>query len=727
MFDNQEREYKPIYNDARDYTTNAPSYYDYLADANKAIQSAYEDIANLVEGDIVEDLTSKDENLLKITKKTVKDKFVTYELEPIGVANIKTTNSGIAIQKDDNDVVNLTFNGQFIDDIFQVGQGLNIGTVGNKKSLYVNTAVIQTKLNFSDGVKQSGSNVTADWSKIQKTLKPDNSSIIIDKDGNVSAQVPYDRLQSRIKKWRNVGSAFGNIYSLGQDVQPVTENIGLIRKTGIYWVQAVKTDDPEFQPSDHTAYANTPSGQMGLLEVFSVDDDDKHVIQRFTSWRGEAVFVRGGGYNIAKSGYETTTNFWSDWRIQYSQKLYSSKTKQWGDQKGKMWGQESSEADTGLWIPQAGYSGDTLKSELLTNNSNTKLKMRWLEASKDVDIQARIRYAKANKPQWAGDCNNFDNVYYKIEKVDTLNQKITLVAHSAVNGIALQQWEISNPAFTSYVNDISCANDKIYFAFDKKIWWLDTKDYSSGVIELPVLNGTNKRSNGDSSSVDPHLYVAGIDFMNNSEKHLQVIVAEDYGEIVADKHLGTITPMITAWNLTLNEAGTGTVSSKSAFTVTTPTAVIKGLAIVDGLYHVGVTLDTIHNPEALSAYGNLGLNNPCGVGVWVYDSTGNIQARYQMLAQGVSCRGIGTVDTPVRDILSTVAGVRADVDGVIEGFSRQLMVGVYGKGSFNGVFTMQPYRTITYPTVDMNGASRMVYNSEGTTVIKNQLDTYSEE
>ena len=29
--------------------------------------------------------------------------------------------------------------------------------------------------------------------------------------------------------------------------------------------------------------------------------------------------------------------------------------------------QESSEADTGLWIPQAGYSGDTLKSELLTN------------------------------------------------------------------------------------------------------------------------------------------------------------------------------------------------------------------------------------------------------------------------------------------------------------------------------------------------------------------------
>ena len=701
-----QREYKPVYNDDRDYTTNAPTYYDYMAEANKMVQKAYEDISDLVEGDIIQSIDSGDTTLLEITKKRVKDKIVTYTLTPKEKDTTITgdPDHGITVTKTDNHNFQITVDDKVVGSYLVDGAGIYVTKYNGKYRLNIDFTRVQSKLTFSDGVKQSGNSVTADWNKVQKVLKPDNKSIIIDENGNISAQIAYDRLQGKVDKWRNVGNVAGTLFNLGADAQPTTVNPAFLRKTGAYfYLNRSKSDNAVWGGKP-----DTPTGQAGFVRVTSTSYDSA-VLQEFIPADGKGIYFRVGSESLRESN--RNRHFWSEWRAVFNDYMYDVSGKSYTSQKGTMWAQGV--ADSNLnW--ESGNSNEKYGTELPASDLSTIYKLKEKYTSSDKVVRDRIRFGY-EPAQIAGDCLTGSNMYYKLNNQYKDRTTVEIVAHNAINGNALSSFTVNHAFFANTINDISVDNDRIYFISDSQIFWLSLNDYSTGFISFTSTN--NKACDGTTAYYDKHCKFKGISYYNDK---LYVLVQEDYKDIAVDGNLQRGNIYFAVWEITLNVNGTGNVSDKCLFKNILTGVNMQYLQLVNNKIYVGFDLDRLYNSTTQSAYGNATSTNkydPCGVGILMFTMTGLLYEMNEMSKEGLRITGLGHYYNAARP---SENGTMLNADGCINGYYDDLLISAYHELKYTGVFSITTSTTLL-PTVDFSKASNISYNSAGEVVVTSQI------
>lgn len=700
------REYKPIFNDDRDYTTNAPTYYDYMADVNNSVQKALEDIEGIVEGDVIDYIDSDNRQLLEVTKKRISGKRVGYTLTPIDPENTITSNdAGIGITKVDNHTFEITTTKDIVKQYLVDGTGAYITWAGDKGYLNIDFSKVQAKLTFQDGVKLSGNTVSADWNKVQKVLTPDNKSIIIDENGRVSAQVPYDRLESKVDKWRTVGNVGGSIFELGGDAQPTTVNPAFLKKSGTYfYLSRSKSDSAVWG-----GIADTPTSTPGVIRVTSSNYND-FVLQEFYSMDGKNYFFRiGSNENMLVD--TTHHSFWSPWRAVHNVRMFDKG--QFGDGKGTLWGQDSLDDNLNY---NAGSGTQKEIGNILAGDLSTIFKTteKYTQNHKRMTDVIRFAYEGATI---AGDCHTGSNVYYRVISINTVTQECIVVAHNAVNGTPITQFTIQHQFFSNPIQDITVANDRIYFINTWSIFWFSLNDYSTGYVEFP-RTPLNTNADGTPSTYEKHLRYKGISYYNEK---LYVLIQEDYKAIAADGNLEKDVLKFAVWEITLNTNGTGRVSDKCLFSYTLTGVDMHYLQVINNNIYVGFNLDRLYNDSARSAYGDATTTNkyePCGIGTLTFSMTGLMHEQCENVKDGLQITGLGHVYAPVRQAESAT---ELNADGCIVAYNDMLLVSGYKNLVYTGVYSIPPYVNNWLPTVSFDKASRISYNSDGEAVITSQV------
>lgn len=707
IYDKQNlREYKPVFNDDRDYTTNAPTYYDYMAEINTSVQKALEDIEGIVEGDIVDYIESDNHQLLEVTKKRVNGKHVGYTLTPKELDNnITTTDPGIEIVKEDNHTFVITTNKEVVKQYLVDGNGIYMTLYNGQYRLNVDFTKVQAKLTFQDGVKMSGNTVSADWNKVQKVLRPDNKSIIVDENGNISAQIPYDRLEGKIDKWRSVGNIAGSVFGLDTDVQVTTVNPAFLRKTGTYlYISRSKADQ-----SVWGGKPDTPTGQPGFIRVTSSVYMNS-VLQEFYPLVGRGYYFRVGGEYTRNDTHERS--FWNDWRAVYNDFMYDRSQNKYTDQKGKMWGQGLLDEEFNY---QAGSAPDKYGTWLSANDLSTIYKMKEKYTNTDKAIYDRIRFAY-EPAQVAGDCQTGSSVYYKLSSVNTVEQEAHIVGHDINNGKAVMSFNINHPFFANEVTDMTVANDRIYFINSWRIFWFSLQDYSTGYIDF-THNGTNVKANGEASTFNHHLRYTGISYYNEK---LYVLVTDDYRGIETDGNLSKEILQFAVWEVTLNTNGTGRVSDKCIMSNPLTGTDMHYLQVVNNNIYVGFSLDRLYNDSAKSAYGQATSKNkydPCGIGVLTFSMRGLLYQQFENVKENLKITGLGHWYSTG---YASADPSSYNADGCIEGFYDNLLVSGYQPNVYTGVFGIDPYVNRLISTTDWSHASRISYNSSGEVAVTQQ-------
>lgn len=707
IYDNENlREYKPVFNDDRDYTTNAPTYYDYMADVNTSVQKALEDIEGIVEGDIVDYIESDNHQLLEVTKKRVNGKHVGYTLTPKEIDNTITSNDpGIEIVKQDNHTFTITTTKEIVKQYIVDGTGVYMTLVNGQYRFNVDFTRVQAKLTFQDGVKLNGTTVSTDWNKVQKVLRPDNKSIIVDENGNISAQIPYDRLEGKIDKWRTVGNIAGSVYNLDSDVQATTVNPAFLRKTGTYlYISRSKSDQAVWGGKP-----DTPTSQPGFIRVTSCGYQNS-VLQEFFPLVGRGYYFRIGGDYNRNDTHERS--FWTDWRAVFNDFMYDRAANKYTDQKGKMWGQGLKDDEFNY---QAGVSKDQYNTWLTANDLSTIYKMTDKYTNVDKAIYDRIRFAY-EPAQIAGDCQTGSSVYYKISSVNTVTQEAHIVAHNIENGKAISSFVINHAFFANEVVDITVANDRIYFLNTERIFWFSLNDYSTGFIDFSH-NGSNVQSDGTASTFDRHIKYTGISYYNDK---LYVLVTEDYKGVYADGNTTKGVLMFAVWEVTLNTNGTGSVSDKCIMHYPLTGVDMRYLQVINNNLYIGFTLDRLYNSSAQASYGSATKENmydPCGIGVIVSSMTGLVYQNFENVKKDLKITGLGHWYS-TGFVPSNPASYNAD--GCIEGFYDNLLVSGYQPNVYTGVFGIDPYVNRLISTTDWSHASRITYNEAGEIAVTQQ-------
>lgn len=700
------REYKPVFNDDRDYTTNAPTYYDYMAEVNTSVHKALEDIEGIVEGDIVDYIDSDNQQLLQVTKKRVDGKHVGYTLTPLDPENsITTTDPGIEIVKVDNHTFSITTTKDVVKQYLVDGEGAFITWLGDKGHLNIDFSKVQAKLTFQDGVKLSGTTVSADWNKVQKVLTPDNKSIIIDENGRVSAQVPYDRLESKVDKWRTVGNVAGSIFEIGGDAQPTTVNPAFLKKSGTYFYLSRSKSDSAIWGG----IADTPTSTPGIIKVTSSNYND-FVLQEFYSMDGKNYFFRIGS-NEQLLGDKTRNNFWSEWRAVFNEKMYANG--KFGENKGKYWGQDSLDSNLNYNAGNGTVKqvGDILAGDLTTIFTTTE---KYTNTKKRMSDVIRFAYEGGSL---AGDCHTGSNVYYRVNSVNTVSQECVITAHNAVNGTPITQWSIEHPFFAYPIQDITAGNDRIYFINTWSIFWFSLNDYSTGYVEFP-RTPLKTSANGTPATYEKHLRYKGISYYNEK---LYVLIQEDYKQIANDDNLGKDVLKFAVWEITLNTNGTGRVSDKCLFDYVLAGVDMHYLQVINNNIYVGFNLDRLYNDSAKNAYGDPTPQNKydtCGIGTLTFSMTGLMHEQCENVKEGLEITGLGHVYAPVRQAENAN---ELNADGCIVAYNDMLLVSGYKPLVYNGVYSLPPYVNSWLPTVSFDKASKISYNSNGESIVTSQV------
>lgn len=700
------REYKPVFNDDRDYTTNAPTYYDYMAEVNTSVHKALEDIEGIVEGDIVDYIDSDNQKLLQVTKKRVDGKHVGYTLTPLDPENsITTTDPGIEIVKVDNHTFSITTNKDVVKQYLVDGTGAYITWIGDKGSLNIDFTRVQAKLTFQDGVKISGTTVSADWNKVQKVLTPDNKSIIIDENGRVSAQVPYDRLEAKVDKWRTVGNVAGSIFEIGGDAQPTTVNPAFLKKSGTYFYLSRSKSDSAIWGG----VADTPTSTPGIIKVTSSNYND-FVLQEFYSMDGKNYFFRiGSNENMLVDTKHHS--FWSPWRAVFNQRMFDNN--KFGDGKGKYWGQDSLDENLNYNAGSGTQKaiGNILAGDLSTIFTTTE---KYTHAQKRMTDVIRFAYEGGSL---AGDCHTGSNVYYRVNGVNTVTQECIITAHNGVNGTPITQWSIEHPFFAHPIQDITAGNDRIYFINTWSIFWFSLNDYSTGYVEFP-RTPLKTSANGNPATYEKYLRYKGISYYNDK---LYVLIQEDYKQIANDGNLGRDVLKFAVWEITLNTNGTGRVSDKCLFDYVLAGVDMHYLQVINNNIYVGFNLDRLYNDSAKSAYGDPTPQNkydPCGIGTLTFSMTGLMHEQCENVKDGLAITGLGHVYAPVRQAENAS---ELNADGCIVAYNDMLLVSGYKELVYNGVYSLPPYVNTWLPTVSFDKASKISYNSDGEAIVTSQV------
>ena len=306
----------------RDYRTNVPSYYDYLAEQSEALNQVWVDMQEILDGDIVSNIESNNSDLIDLEKKELSNNRIQYTiipkhdtqkenvLESLGTITIThnedTTTVDVNVPEffkqccTDNfttsivdDKVKLDINFDYVQKKLVSGETTQIVYQDDKReSVEVNFDTVQEKL-------QAGDNITIKDNIISAA---DNANLV-DKEG-------------KIERGNNILVTEGLFQGVTPEAVFTTATASQLVRSGTYFINGDYTSGGQT--------IDTPTKERGWLEVVSAIGADC-VMQTFTPWHGQNKFFRTGSYNMANvddydKNYSLTSVgegelFWSDWRI----------------------------------------------------------------------------------------------------------------------------------------------------------------------------------------------------------------------------------------------------------------------------------------------------------------------------------------------------------------------------------------------------------------------------
>lgn len=330
-----ETEFKPHFSIDKDYQTNAPTYYDYMAEVKQAMDTLYNDVSNAVDNDLVKELQSQGV-LLQMTKEEVSPKRFKYTLS-VKSDNTKedllfNEDGTISIRRKDGKTEIKAMSTQILNNLQlnTKGDGITNERTGNTITIGIDFNVVQRKMTNSDTVTINGTQANVNFDTVQEKLQAGDNIEIKGKiiravgDANVATK------QDKITYFSNSALLGNQLYGLQAEGKVVTTNIGYLRKTGIYFING----DNALTTTASGARKNsidTPTWERGWLIVHSAEGTDS-CFQEFIPWHGYGRYWRTGSEitfemppaEYEKSEYEAktvslqqddpkNTYFWSPW------------------------------------------------------------------------------------------------------------------------------------------------------------------------------------------------------------------------------------------------------------------------------------------------------------------------------------------------------------------------------------------------------------------------------
>lgn len=307
----------------RDYKTNAPSYYDYLAEQQEALTAVWSEIETILNGDIVTSIESGDTNLIKLEKEEETKHRIKYTIVPKHddqkENNLKSLGT-ITINKGETET-NVEVN---VPAVFEkvVTDDFTITPDGNHVVIKANFDNVQRKIVSSDSINVENIDYNTDTLKtnfdvVQEKLYAGENILIegniIKAIGDANARYKQDKVLSS-----RDGAFIGNMFlGLTPEAKPTSNSIDRITKSGDYFLTG---------QSYAGTHMDTPNGKRGWLKVISALNSD-NCLQIFVTWDGYGVWYRTGSritLTMAAEQYDeglSTTEseisdptYWSPWR-----------------------------------------------------------------------------------------------------------------------------------------------------------------------------------------------------------------------------------------------------------------------------------------------------------------------------------------------------------------------------------------------------------------------------
>lgn len=312
----------------RDYRTNVPSYYDYLAEQEVTINQVLEDINKALGTELaysielaLDDATSKN---LSIKKEEILPNRFKYTLtglhdtdkENTLISKLRT----IKVERGE-DTSNIDIDPEgFKENTVQDGIIFDVDTLTGKLIVKPDYSKVQKKLVDSKTITVNDNKVEANFKTVQEKLQAgENIAIkgnVINAIGNANADYKQDKLNN----WVDIAQIGDSIYNLPQDGVMVSVEPASCLNTGKYFIMGDSVSKNK---------ADTPSGTKGFLFVTAIKGGS-FVYQEFVPWDGSAKYFRTGTRRLKDSSfvsqeaiedkpvvtstYGEGANFWSDWQ-----------------------------------------------------------------------------------------------------------------------------------------------------------------------------------------------------------------------------------------------------------------------------------------------------------------------------------------------------------------------------------------------------------------------------
>lgn len=263
----------------RDYRTNVPSYYDYLAEKEIELAAQEEEIGALLDEELTKTVTGEGD-LVEVTDTNQQDNRNDYTI------NVKHDS-----QKEQS---------------LEVGNGLTISHGANGTDEKTSVSIDNTKVLFKDKVTTGkglrstqtvdGVNIWADTDTLQEKIVAGENILI---ENNRVTAIGDANVKSREPKFNHYlysGRAIGTFTPIHKPAVNVAYSADELTRTGYYYL--AQTNDKK-----------TPANKRGFLQVTDIPTND-NCVQTFTNSDGTGQYVRVGSEDI-----ETQTGkFWGEWQ-----------------------------------------------------------------------------------------------------------------------------------------------------------------------------------------------------------------------------------------------------------------------------------------------------------------------------------------------------------------------------------------------------------------------------
>lgn len=329
--------YQPWYDDKRDYNTNAPTYYDYLANMNEIIQQVVENINKVFNRDVdVEDTSS-----IELIKEA------SWLVEGVNNTIIK---ANAKISKENN-LIEIKDDGLYVDSSLKTKLETlqsNFETFkANTEKMNAGTGIIITTIN---NIKT----ISADFSKVQEKLTAgDNISIkngVISATRDATAASKEPKIDTLIDATR-AGGVFQTLPTEGFVFEDV--RINEIRTQGTYYISA----------------STSPTGGGAWLIVYSTKNHGA-CVQFLIREYGGGFYWRTGTPAKKETSQGALDGYWTEWRTMDMYNPVTSKKYDLSTMTQENYNKSYGWSDKGLISPDGKsekffyrYSNNTIKQQ----------------------------------------------------------------------------------------------------------------------------------------------------------------------------------------------------------------------------------------------------------------------------------------------------------------------------------------------------------------------------